>query len=139
MYYIKNNEDANNGFDPDKVLDFQEDIYSLAYLNFINNHDPLWHNQLMLKCFFTSVLQVALGLLVVRESGEFNFDPEKMYNTYQGKGAIFTGNFTLNATRFICTILLHMMVMPEIRSGMSMLEFAVYNKFNPKYKFKTAH
>lgn len=58
---------------------------------------------------------------------------------HEGVGTPITGSITLNSTRFICTLLLHMMVMPEIRSGMSMLEFAVYNKFNPKFKFKSDH
>jgi len=31
----------------------------------------------MLKCFFTSFLQLSLGFLVVRESGEFKYDKQK--------------------------------------------------------------
>lgn len=93
----------------------------------------------MLKCFFTSVLQIALGLLVVRESSEFKFNPEKQKNIYLNPGTPLTGSITLNATRFVCTLLLHMMVMPEIRSGISMLEFSVYNKFNTNHLFKSSH
>lgn len=137
VYYLKNSE--NNDNEIERKLDIQEDIYSLTYLNFINNHDPLWHNQLMLKCFFTSFLQLSLGFLVVRESGEFKYDKQKESNHYQGLGQVITGGIALNATRFICTLLLHMMIMPEIRSGMSMLEFAVYNQFNEKHKFKSNH
>jgi len=42
VYYLENSE--NNDNEIERKLDIQEDIYSLTYLNFINNHDPLWHN-----------------------------------------------------------------------------------------------
>lgn len=81
-------------------------------------------------------------MLVVRESGEFEWDPVKQTNIFMAYSNVVTGSVTLNATRFICTLLLHLMIMPEIRSGISMLEFAVYNEEDvneKKHRFKTPH
>ena len=75
----------------------------------------------MLKCFMTVILQLALCTLIMRASSD-----EVLKPWYGDFGEKFpTGNTTLNAARFLCTFLLHMSIMPEIRTSISMLKYSV--------------
>ena len=87
--------------------------------------DPIWHRQLVLKCAFTFIIQIALTLIIWVETAE------------EGKIEIFTGDLYLNASRLMCSILLHMSIMPEVRTSLDMMKFALTSadKFKDKRNF----
>ena len=45
----------------------------------------------------------------------------------QGFNNVFLGDILLNNTRFICAIILHMSLMPEIRCALELMSFARHN------------
>lgn len=100
------------------VLDLQEDVYCLTFQQMILVDDSVWHRQLVLKSVFTFIIQVALIYIILV--------------TTDGVGSVFTGDVYLNCARLMCAILLHMSVMPEVRTAVDMMRFALTN---PK-KFK---
>jgi hypothetical protein len=52
----------------------------------------------------------------------------------EGVIEIFTGDLYLNASRLMCSILLHMSIMPESRTSIDMMSFALrsVDKFKEK-------
>lgn len=78
----------------------------------------------MLKSFMTFVLQLVLSSLIMMAPTEVGGGLNPWYGDYSEK--FFTGNTVLNASRFLCTLLLHMSIMPEIRTSLSMLRYAVH-------------
>ena len=96
----------------------------------------------MLKCFVTFILQLALSSLIMMAPTENGGKLKPFFGDYSEKFP--TGNTTLNASRFLCTLLLHMSIMPEIRTAISMLRFSVnvapthnkdYQSINFQYQF----
>ena len=65
----------------------------------------------MLKCALTFIFQIMLVWLIRDEKG----------------GNVYTGNVLQNLGRFICAILLHISIMPEIFCAINLLKFVRHN------------
>ena len=72
----------------------------------------------MLKSFMAFVVQVLLCYLV--------------YGETKGWDDIFTGRAPLNGVRLVCSFLLHISIMPEIKNSLDMLWYTINNKQNFK-------
>lgn len=72
----------------------------------------------MLKSVMAFVLQILLCYLV--------------YGETKGWDDIFTGRADLNGVRLVCSFLLHISIMPEIKNSLDMLRFTIFNKDNFK-------
>ena len=110
-----------------KTLELHEDIYSLAYLCLITSEDVIHQRDLNFKCFLTFMTQLGLAYLVINESLGRTWR-----ETFVEGGFLYQGNYQLNITRIICAIILHMSIMPEVRSSIDMMRYVVNNphKFN---------
>ena len=106
-----------------RELDLWEDIYCLTILKLLKENNPKLHGELILKCLVCFCTQVFIGLSVIHET--------------EGLGAVFTGGTMLNGVRLMCTFLLHMMIMPEIKNSLQLIRFSIINaeKFNGKGKY----
>lgn len=116
--------------DDEETLELSQDIYSLTFHQFQKSPNSLWHRELMIKAVMTWIMQLALCALVLANI----FDPE------EGLGNVTTGNVYLNSGRLLCSILLHIQIMPEIRVSIEMMRYAVSNpnSFQRKGNFKFA-
>jgi hypothetical protein len=47
---------------------------------------------------------------------------------YNGREDIFTGDVKLNACRYLCSVLLHISIMPEFTASFDMMRYAVNNQ-----------
>ena len=96
----------------DQKLILQQDIYSVTFVTLLKVNNPVIHRQLEMKCFLTFFLQMLLVGLIVSE-----FSRED----------IFTGDVKLNACRYLCSICLHVSIMPEFSASFDMMRFSVNN------------
>ena len=62
------------------------------------------------KCCITFFFQVSLIFFVMDEGGEF-----------------VRGSFQMNSTRIICSYLLHLIIMPEVRCSIDMMKYIKNN------------
>jgi hypothetical protein len=72
----------------------------------------------MLKSVMAFVVQILLCALV--------------YGETKGWDDIFTGRAQLNGVRLVCSFLLHISIMPEIKNSLDMIRYALNNKSNFK-------
>jgi len=96
------------------TLNLSKDIYSYTYFNFVKNHNPVMLGELMVKCFFTIGLQMAIIY--------YKFKPLVVKDV-----PVFRGDAGLNSVRLICTFIMHLYTFPNIRRGQQMIQFALYN------------
>lgn len=87
-----------------KTVDLWQDIYCLTVLKLITENNPKLHRELIFKCVVCFGLQVALCIFVINDT--------------EGIEGIYTGGAKINGVRLICTYLLHMMIMPELRNSL---------------------
>ena len=66
---------------------------------------------LLLKCAATFVIQISLSLMIVSSTGPVS--PENCPR-----------DLNINLARFICGYLLHFETIPEIRTGLQMMQYA---------------
>jgi hypothetical protein len=104
-------------FDENIKLLLQVDIYCFTFLKFIQVDDPFLHKDLILKSCLTFMIQVSLCVLVLSET--------------KGLGdEIYMGGTTLNAARLLCSLLLHLTIVPEIRISLEMMRYVLNNPKN---------
>ena len=89
-------------------LGLAKDIYSYTYYNFVKNHNPILIGELMVKCFFTIMLQMAIIF--------YKFKP-----LMENETPVFRGDAGLNAVRLICSFVMHLYTYPNIRRGQQMI------------------
>ena len=82
-------------------------------MKMLNSDNVNLHFQLFLKATLTFVIQVILVILIIRENG-FN--------------KIVLGDFTINTARIICGVLLHVIIMPEVRGAFKLMTVAINSK-----------
>lgn len=70
----------------------------------------------MLKSVLAFIVQIILCGLV--------------YGETQGWDYIFTGSSSLNGVRLVCSFLLHITIMPEIKNSLELLRYTVNNPKN---------
>lgn len=95
------------------LLELQTDIYCLTFLKFIQIDDPILHRDLVLKCCLTFLIQILLCVLVLSET--------------EGFSDIYMGSTPLNASRILCSFLLHMTIVTEIRASLEMMLYVLNN------------
>mgnify|MGYP006096906751 CR=1 FL=1 len=91
----------------------QEDIYALTFLQFIKTKTklrPSLRKDFVLKCILTFIIQLSLSVLIFIDSD--NAKP-------------VIGNHQLNMTRFLCSVLLHLQILPEIKTSVEMMRYTV--------------
>ena len=113
------NQDLNIK-EPDDVVELQQDIYSLTFHQFQKSNNSIWHRELMLKSTMTFIMQLSLCFLILNQI----MDKDEVDDN---KLDVFTGDVYLNATRLLCSTLLHISIMPEIRASLDMMGFSVSN------------
>ena len=96
-------------------ITLQEDIYCASFMTCLEGGARKKLADLALQCFMTFTLQTALFYLLFTE-----YKKDFLEN-------IFYGNTSLNIVRFLCCILLHIEVLPEILSAKEMMSFAKKN------------
>lgn len=96
------------------TLDLAKDIYCYTFYNFVKNHNPIMLGELMVKCFFTIMLQMAIIF--------YKFKP-----LMDSETPVFRGDAGINAVRLICSFVMHLYTYPNIRRGQQMIQFALYN------------
>lgn len=106
-------------------VELEKDVYSVGFLTFLKSNSPKKLDRVVLKCMWTAAFQCLLvGLLF------YNYAFEKIFGRPKFKGyfqEIFVGDPSLNLTRMVCAFLLHVSILPEIRSAKDMLSFAKKN------------
>jgi hypothetical protein len=100
------------------MLDMKPDIYCLTFLNLLLTNNPKIHRELVLKSFLAFIVQIILCVLV--------------YGETKGWNDIFTGSSELNGVRLVCSFLLHISIMPEIKNSLEMLRYTINNPKNFK-------
>ena len=93
------------------MLDLTEDVYSFTFLKMTNVDDPLLHRDLMLKSVFTFAIQLTLLYLIY-------YDPK--LSTQQVETNIY-----LDSTKVLCSILLHYVMIEEIRVSIGMMRYSI--------------
>lgn len=108
----------------DDKLALTKDIYAYTFYCFIKNPNPVLIGELVIKCFFTIMLQ--MGIIY------FKFDEAMNKNI-----TIFRGDADLNIVRITCSFVMHLYTFPEIRLAQQMTQYALYNshKFPEKRIF----
>lgn len=106
-------------------IELENDIYCIGFVTFLKADGPKRLNKVVQKCVWTFVFQLLLlGLLA------YGFAVEKGPEGQQWKGLledIYAGDPSLNMARIVCAFLLHISVLPEVRSAKMMLSFAKKN------------
>jgi len=90
--------------DEKEVLPLGADIYSYTFFKFVKADNPNHLGGLMMKCYFTVMIQLFLTYL-------------KWFQMYNST-AIYLGTNKLNLARVICAYIMHMQMYPELRSSM---------------------
>lgn len=106
-------------------VELEADIYSAGFITFLKSNSPKKLDRMALKCFWTFVFQILLVNLLF-----YNYAIEKTTDGMRFKGFfhdIFVGDPSLNLSRIICSFLLHVSVLPEIRSAKDMISFSKKN------------
>lgn len=83
-------------------LALTKDIYSYTFFCFVNNHNPVILGELMIKCFFTIMLQLAIIYY-------------KFASIALSEAPVYRGSAGLNVVRLICSFVMHLYTYPEIR------------------------
>lgn len=94
-------------------------------MTFLRSDSPKKLDRIVLKCVWTFVLQFLLLALIT-----YCYSTEKSSEGVVYIGLlrdVYHGDASLNMARMICAFLLHITVLPEIRSAKSMLSFAKKN------------
>jgi hypothetical protein len=103
----------------------EPDIYCVGFITFLRSDSPKKLDRIVLKCIWTFVLQMLLlGLLI------YGFAVEKTPTGMVYKGLlkdIVVGDPSVNMSRIVCALLLHITLVPEIMSAKQMLSFAKKN------------
>ena len=97
-----------------KKLILESDIYCFTFLTFITDANPVLHRSLFIKSIITFLLQFMLILML-------------LINELGNTGGIYGGNLQVNFSRIICALLLHILIVPEVKTSISMIEFAAQN------------
>jgi len=86
---------------------FDDDIYSFTYLMYMKVDDDLLHSELMLKSIFAFSLQIGLAGLVFYDNIEEDYIMGSSDNMD-----------VLNLTRFLCCVILHVILIPEFKKAL---------------------
>ena len=82
---------------------------------FIIESNPVVHRQLIIKSAIAFILQMMLIVLLMRSQlGDIS-------------SGVYQGDIQVNFSRIICAFLLHIFVVPEIKTSMSMMMYATQN------------
>lgn len=111
MYDEDDSEDSPKVY-TDLYLD--GDVYSFTYYKFLNNDNPEYLSQLMMKCFMAILVQLLITYV-------------KVSDKYKNCAPVFRGDATLNCTRLVCCFLMHFMMYPEIDKSIRMIQFMTRN------------
>ena len=112
----KSSEESKR-IDTYRKLELEEDIYCITFLSFIQKRNSLIHRKLMMKSVICFTIQMILIMLLL-------FDQD--LNLESG---VVQGDLYVNFSRIICALLLHILIVPEIRTAMSMLDYASHMPF----------
>merc|ERR1712216_371651 len=112
-------------------LELQEDIYCITFIKLLKQkgeHEML--RVLYQKCCIAFFFQMSLVFFVAQENrGEPHF----------------RGDYKINCTRVICSYLLHLLIMPEVRCALDMMKYTKNNassfadKTNNQIAFSVAY
>lgn len=94
------------------MLNFSSDIYCTTFIKFMTSNDAILHRELMLKCALTFIFQILLIQLVAFE---------KPIEVYQG-------DVKINLARFVCAIILHIQIIPEVFCALNLMRFVSHNE-----------
>jgi len=79
----------------------------------LHDYNPFRHRDLFLRSIITFCLQMGLIYLLFTESN--GLDSSSM------------GTLNLNAARLICTLVLHILILEEVKSSLHLMRFVKYN------------
>ena len=99
------------GAKPDVPMDqlaLQSDIYSYTFWLFVKNQNIGMISELMIKCFLTIMLQIALIYFKLDEVFAKNLE-------------VNFGDDAINLCRLISCLIMHLYLYPEIRISLQML------------------
>lgn len=121
---VKSLKDEKMFAEQNDKLALTKDIYAYTFYNFVKNPNPVFLGELMIKCFFTIMLQMAIITFKFEEA--------------MGKKiTVNRGDADLNIIRIVCAFVMHLYTYPEVRLAQQMTQFALYNahKFPEKRTF----
>ena len=96
------------------------DIYCLTFVELVSYNNPQMAKELYLKSTIAFIFQCLLGLL--------------FWSSSKGLGSINVGDMNMNCTRLLCVFLLHFIIIPEIKLGLQMLQYAKNNHSKFKHQ-----
>lgn len=108
-------------------VQLEQDIYCIGFITFLKSESPKKLDRIVLKCIWTFIIQISLLCLLVYA---FGTERTKEGTKLKEEGIfkdIVVGDPTLNMSRMICAFLLHVTIIPEIKSAKDMLSFAKKN------------
>ena len=94
-------------------IELHPDIYTLTFLKFYQTDNPIIHKELVKRAMLCLMAQLGLVYYIYKDS--------------QGISGIVQGSFELNCVRLICALILHITLIPEIRSSFTLMEFVKIN------------
>ena len=92
-------------------------IYCYTFAKFYTDSDPLKLGALVLKSFLAFIIQFSLITLIAYEMW-VKFAKDDLYEP---------STASLNMTRLICALLLHVQLIPEVRTAFGMMKFVTTN------------
>ena len=105
-------------------ITLEEDIYSIGFVTFLRFDSPKRHERMVQKCIWTFVFQIVLLILLARHWGQDEDHVVSLENIIEN---IELGSTSLNLTRLVCALLMHISILPDIISAKEMLSFAKKN------------
>ena len=122
MYRERELSDNQNDYEEDDEIELElsEDIYCITFIKFLKD-EPLVQRELMMKSVIAFIMQaVLIGLISFEAIKQADF----------GTINIYSGTWKINCTRLLCAFLLHMTVVPEVRTALDLMKYAKNNGNN---------
>ena len=107
-------------------IELEPDIYCVGFLTFLRSNSPKKLEQIIFKCIWTFVIQMILLTALI-----YSFCVESLPGGgTKWKGIvedIYVGNPSLNMSRITCAFLLHVSIVPEIKTAKEIISFTKKN------------
>ena len=109
-----------------ELVDLEDDIYCIGFIIFLRYEDNNVKDRVVMKAFIAFIFQVVLVLLMIKQFIALDLsggDIESQSILMQVK----VGKPSVNMARLVCGFLLHVMLLQEVSSALSMLDFIKRN------------
>ena len=107
-------------------IELETDIYCVGFLTFLRSDSPKKLEEIIFKCIWTFAIQMILLASLI-----YGFCVESLPEggtKWKGvTGNIYVGDPALNMSRITCAFLLHVAVVPEIKTAKEIISFTKKN------------